>query len=566
MRKLAISLAAGIAVFSASSVVASDLDENCEAADLIVHNATIYTGNEVGDVVDSIAVKGGRIVAVGDIASFDCGAAGRLDLGGGFVYPGFTDSHVHLKETGYRELTLDLQNARSMRDMLEMVRVRAAGLAPGQWLEGVGWIEKYWPEGRFPSASDVDKVIADRPVVLRRSDGHSILVNGVALELAGIDANTPDPEGGIIQRDASGKPTGMLIDGAMTLINRLMPPKTDVEDKEALRLALAHNARLGWTGVQNMGGDQREVGLIGELEAEGELKHRVYYAFDDPASIRWLIANGPVVDPDNLVSVRAVKLFADGALGSRGAALMEKYSDDDSAGLMLLTHDEVLPLLEGALRSGIQVATHGIGDRANKQILDWYEEAFSKVPLRDRSIQAPRWRIEHVQVILPEDRQRLKDLRVIPSMEASHAIGDMYFAPTRLGPERVRNAYVWRGMIDLGLIIAGGSDAPVEVGDPRIEFYAAIVRKDLNGYSNEDWHVEQAVSRDVALKMLTIWPAYAAFQERDRGTIEVGKLADLTVFDKDLMTVPAPDILTANVTMTMVGGRIVYSKDEETLK
>ena len=325
-------------------------------------------------------------------------------------------------------------------------------------------------------------------------------------------------------------------------------------------MAMERNVRLGWTQIQNAGGNASDIEILQELEAEGKLALRVYYAFDDYESIHGLLEGGPVIGAENQITIRAIKLFTDGALGSRGAALEEEYEDDASTGLMLLSRKEVLPILISALRTGIQVEAHAIGDKANRLVLDWYEEAFKMVGLEERKVQSPRWRIEHVQVIAPDQQRRLKTLRVIPSMQPSHAIGDLYFAPTRLGSERVKNAYVWKGLIDLGLIIAGGSDAPVEIGDPLIEFYAAVVRKDTNGYFNEDWHLEQAVSRDVALKMLTLWPAYAAFQENDRGTIEVGKQADLTVFDKDIMTISEDEILTASVVMTMVGGKVVYEK------
>ena len=555
-------LCTALSGFCHPSFAASDrvLDSKCLDADLIIHNATIYTGNDVQDVVASMAVKKDRIVAVGNVSDYECGSVKKIDMNGRFVFPGFTDAHVHLKETGYRELILDLREAKSLKHAMEMVRDKAESGKPGQWLEGVGWIEKYWPEKRFATKFDLDPVVNDRGVVLARSDGHTILANSYALKLAGIDRNTVDPEGGIIQRTADGEPTGILIDNATVLVTDLIPPKTREEDKEALRLAMERNVRLGWTQIQNAGGTAGDIDILQELKAEGKLPQRIYYAFDDYDSIHNLLENGPVIDPEDQITTRAIKLFTDGALGSRGAALEKDYEDDASKGLMLLTREEVVPILVKALEKGVQVEAHAIGDRANRLMLDWYEEAFNLVKIENRKVQSPRWRIEHVQVIAPDQQKRLKSLRVIPSMQPSHAIGDLYFGPTRLGPERVKNAYVWQGLIELGLIIAGGSDAPVEVGDPLIEFYAAVVRKDMNGYFNEDWHIEQAVSRDVALKMLTIWPAYAAFQEDDRGTIEVGKLADLTVFDKDIMTIDDKQILTTSVVMTMVGGKIVHKK------
>ena len=532
-------------------------------ADLVLVNATVYTVDQSSSVANSVAIKGDRIVAVGDNLESECRSVAELDLDGAFVYPGFTDSHVHLLEVGYREVTLDLRDAASLKQAMDMVQARVQKNPPGEWIEGVGWIEKYWPENRFATIRDLDPVSPHHPVLLRRSDGHTILVNSKALQLAGIDRDTPNPKNGIIQREPDGSPNGILIDAAVSMVTAIMPDKSAVEDKKALELALRRNVRLGWTQTQNAGGNFHELGLLGELESEGKLLHRLYYALDEEASIDRLLDEGPLSDPDHYLTVRAIKVFADGALGSRGASLHESYADDNSTGLLFYSQPQIMPTLVAALAKGIQVETHAIGDRANTVVLDWYETAFHQVPPDDRPVAAPRWRIEHVQVIRPEDQDRLKALDVIPSMQPSHAIGDLFFAPTRLGPERVKNAYVWRGLIDRGLIIAGGTDAPVEVGDPRIEIYAAVARKDMNGYSNEDWHVEQAVSRETALKMFTIWPAYAAHQEDIRGSIEVGKLADFTVFDSDLMTMPADEILSATVVMTIVGGKIVYRKADE---
>jgi len=259
-----------------------------------------------------------------------------------------------------------------------------------------------------------------------------------------------------------------------------------------------------------------------------------------------------------MLTVRGIKLYADGALGSRGAALLEKYEDQDTTGLLIFTKEETLPVLEEALKKGIQIQTHAIGDKGNRITLDWYQEAFNSIVDEERKVIDPRWRIEHSQIITKEDQIRFRDMEIIASMQPSHAIGDLHFAPSRLGMQRVGNGYVWRNLIDLGVVVAGGSDAPVEIGDPRIEFYAAVARKDLDGFYDKGWHLEQAVTREEALKMFTIWPAFAAFQEDINGTIEVGKLADLTIFSKDIMKVPEEEILEAQVVMTIVNGKIVF--------
>jgi predicted amidohydrolase YtcJ len=302
--------------------------------------------------------------------------------------------------------------------------------------------------------------------------------------------------------------------------------------------------------------------MLNALAHEGELNIRVYNSVDllpgkNTPKIADLRALGK--SEDSRVTTRAIKLYADGALGSRGAALLAPYSDDEkNSGLMLLKESQAEAILDAALRDGVQINTHAIGDRANRLVLDWYEAAFARVPESQRAEKNPRWRIEHSQIIEPSDIPRFSALGVIPSMQPSHAIGDLHFAPDRLGKDRLAGAYAWRALIDSGVIIAGGSDAPVEVGDPRIEFYAATQRKDLSGFNNENWNPEQKVTRQEALKMFTAWPAYAAFQEAQTGTIAVGMKADLTIFGTDLMTASGPDIQTAKTILTMVDGRIVF--------
>jgi hypothetical protein len=315
---------------------------------------------------------------------------------------------------------------------------------------------------------------------------------------------------------------------------------------------------MGWTQTQDAGMFYREVDLMKEIRKEGQMAHRVYAAVPVKEAAT-MLQRGREKTDDDLFDVRGIKVFIDGTLGSRGAALIDNYSDATHNGFMnRTTKEELMPILYASLRQGIQVETHVIGDRAVRTLLDWYEEAYSRVPRQEWASEDLRWRMEHAQIIPPLDQQRFVDLKVIPSMQPSHAIGDLNFAPDRLGYDRLAYAYPWQQLIDRGLIILAGSDAPVEAGDPRIEFYAAVARKRLDGSSGEGWHPEQAVSRKVALKMFTIWPAYGAFQENLRGSIELGKYADFSVFNKDLMTVPAPEILSAENVMTIVGGKITY--------
>lgn len=532
-----------------------------KSPDTYIINANIYTGDDKNPKAESVYISKGKISYVGPFSEdFNNYAENVIDLKGATLFPGFTDAHVHLKGIGYREKTLNLQNIDSLAETIAKVRQFVKTTAPGEWVIGRGWIEKVWPEKRFPNIHDLDSFTADRPVSLGRADGHALLVNSVALKLAGIDRNTPDPEGGAIRKDADGNPTGILVDNAMNLVKKLLPANTLKSDKDAFRLALKRNVALGWTQTQNAGGSYDDVKLLQEIKAEGNLSHRLYYAVSSGAPAAQMLSQGPVVDHDHMLNVGGIKLYADGALGSRGAALIEKYSDYDTKGLLLTSREKALPILIEALKKGVQIEMHAIGDRANRLVLDWYEEAMKAVPENERKIKNPRWRVEHAQNIQPGDQQRYKDLGIIPSMQPSHAIGDLHFAPSRLGKDRLANAYVWANMIKLGLMPPAGSDAPVEIGDPRIEFYAAVARKDLNGFSNEDWHAEQAVSRTDALKMLTLWPAYAVFQENLRGSIIVGKLADFTIFDKDLMTIPEDQIMSSEVIMTIVGGTVVYKK------
>jgi len=549
-------------IFLAIFLVNCSKNENtCEVADVVLTNATIYTLNESLPVAESLAFLGNTIVFVGSNLSsqnYQCGDAEIIDLEGNYVYPGFVDSHAHLKGIGRRENSLNLQGTKSLKEMLTAVEIYSNGIEPGEWVVGRGWIEKVWPEKRFPTRYELDRFSSDKPVMLERADGHAVVVNSVALELAGISSESIDPHGGRIEKDINGQPTGMLIDRATSLVEKLIPERTKQEDKRDLKAGIDRNVSLGWTQIQIAGGTFSDIKILEEIREEGNLLQRVYFAVSAGKPAETLLNVGSTLDPTNMLTIRGIKLYADGALGSRGAALIEKYNDQETKGLVIFTKEETMPVLIEALSKGIQIQTHAIGDMGNRLTLDWYEEAFASVKEGERQIVDPRWRIEHSQIITKEDQARFKDMEIIASMQPSHAIGDLHFAPSRLGMDRVGNGYPWRNLIDLGVIIAGGSDAPVEIGDPLIEFYAAVARKDLDGFYSKGWHLEQAVTRKEALKMFTIWPAFAAFQEDIKGTIEVGKLADLTIFSKDIMKVPEKEILEAQVIKTIVNGKIVF--------
>ncbi len=532
----------------------------CIEADL-AFSGDIYTANDKFPQAQHLAIKDNKIAAVSLESLVLCEGARHIKLKKGAIYPGFTDAHVHLKGIGYREKSLNLQGINSLEQTMAAVASYAAANPESPWVVGRGWIEKLWPEKRFPNIADIDAIVAKRPAYLKRADGHSALANSAALKLAGIDKHTVAPEGGAIEKNSQGEITGILIDNAMSLVEQHIPKNTRADDKDALAKGLARNVSLGWTQTQNAGGSWQDIALLKELQKEGKLAHRVYYALSQGDNADLLLERGAELDEQHWINVRGIKIYSDGALGSRGAALIEPYHDAKGKGLLLIDEQTITPILETALRNGIQVQTHAIGDLANRLVLDWYEKAFRKVPREQWALANPRWRIEHSQNITPKDQERFKQLGIIPSMQPSHAIGDLHFAPNRLGSDRLQNAYPWQSLLDKGLIIAGGSDAPVEIGDPRIEFYAASLRKDTRGFQTKDWHPELAVSRVSALKMFTLWPAYATFEENLRGSIEVGKLADLTIFDRDIMTVEGEQILDAKVVFTIIDGKIMFAAD-----
>ncbi len=530
---------------------------------LCIKNANYYGPKGVLSLRD-MSIKNGKIYEISRHGSADiCGAEQAIiDLKGAYVYPGFVDSHAHLLGIGLREMTLNLEGIPSIKLLAEKVSLAVTNTPKGETIYGRGWIETHWPENRFPTRTDLDAVSPNHPVILQRADGHAIVANSQALAAAGIDKNTKAPFGGSILLGTDGEPTGMLIDNAMSLVTGLLAEITPERRRTAYIKGSKVYAAYSWTGIQSMSVIAEDVDLIGQLSDDGLLKIRVYNAVDMKGAddlLKAIAANGPKTSQNGRVVTRAIKLYADGALGSRGAALLEPYADEaDNMGLMLTTRDKIMPILERSLRGGLQISTHAIGDRANRLVLDWYAEAFANVPAAERKVASPRWRIEHAQILNMADLKRFSELGVIASMQPSHAIGDLHFAVERLGVERLRGGYAWNSLIKSGVKIAAGSDAPVERGDPRIEFYAAVARKDMKGFSTDGWYPNEAVSRELALEMLTAWPAYAAFAEDQTGKIAQGQHADFTIFDQDIMTIDEADILKVKPVMTIVDGEIVY--------
>lgn len=506
---------------------------------------------------EALVVRDGKVVFAGDLATARNQAKGLplVDLKGAAAYPGFVDSHVHLTGVGLREMTLNLDQVGSVAELTAAVKAWNAAHPGSEPLAGRGWIETHWPEKRFPNRADLDAVVPDRPVVLGRADGHAAVLNSAALKLAGITRDTTDPAGGRIERDAAGEPTGMLIDTAQGLIDARLPPMSPAVRREALEKAVALYAARGWTGAANMSTDAADVKVLFALAAEKKLPIAVD-VFMTPQDAGEVLRRGPYSDPTGLVRVRGVKLYMDGALGSRGALLLAPYSDQPAtSGLQIARHDETLGILKQALRVRADVAFHAIGDAGNRQALDWMAEAFASDPAAAKAV---RWRIEHSQIVNPADIPRFRKLGVVASMQPSHAIGDLYFAPARLGPDRLQGAYAWRSLTRSGALVIGGTDAPVEVGDPRIEFYAAAVRKDLKGASAPDWHPEEALNRVQALALFTVNPAQADHRPEGWGRLVVGSPANITVFSRELLTAQEADIPTARPVLTVVNGRIVH--------
>jgi predicted amidohydrolase YtcJ len=550
------------------SATVAGAQEDCPESDLLLIDANIYTGGDDNTSHEALAIKNGVFSFIGsnDAASrWVCGARQVVSLDGSTVFPGFTDSHQHLEGIGRRTKTLSLFGTNTLEQTVTEIAGWAAQIPTGQWVLGRGWIEREWVgERRFLTRWDVDPFTESKPLFMPRADGVSALVNSKALILAGITRETPDPGGGRFDRNNEGELTGYVLGNAMEPFRNLIPAETDAYVKDNLRRGMAVNAARGWTSTHDAGMSWRELRLLQELRYEGAMAHRVYVAVPI-AQAGPLLEQGAEQSADGLIDLGGIKVFIDGTLGSRGAALLEPYADANHNGFMnRTTKAELMPVLEGALRNGLQILTHVIGDRAVSATLDWYQEAWDALPRSEWQREDLRWRLEHAQIIPIKDQQRLHDMNVIASMQPSHAIGDLNFAPARLGLERLQYAYPWQPLLERGVKIVAGSDAPVEAGDPRIEFYAAITRQRLDATSGAGWHPEYAVSREDALRMFTLWPAYSTFQEERRGSISVGKQADLSVFDTDFLRAKPAAILTAKTVMTVVNGRIAYVADRST--
>ncbi|MCS7155020.1 MAG: amidohydrolase [Bacteroidota bacterium] len=528
-----------------------------EAADVLLYNGRIYTLAEPAQV-EAMVLRGDRIAAVGSAAELRRRFRARteVDLAGRVVLPGLIDGHAHLMGLGLSMLQADLVGANSKEEILERLRRFAQNFASGSWIMGRGWDQNRWPEKAFPTAEDLDRVFPDRPVWLRRIDGHAAWANSKAMALAGITAQTPDPEGGKILRHPDGRPTGVFIDRAMTLVERVIPPPSEEELERALELAIRECLRYGITGVHDAGVDGRTIERYRRFIDQGRFPLRVYAMIGGVGeTLSRFCSQGPLIGyGGNRLTVRAVKLYADGALGSRGAALLADYADDPgNRGLLIVSADSLAQQVERVMRCGFQVAIHAIGDRGNRVALEAIAYALSRTGRRDL-----RPRIEHAQVVALEDIARFRELGVIASMQPIHATSDMYWAEQRVGPVRIRGGYAWRRFLDAGVRFAAGSDFPVEPVNPFWGIYAAVTRQDLQGWPPGGWYPDQRLTRLEALRAFTLGAAYAAFEEDLKGSLEPGKLADFIVIDQDVFTIPEREIANVRVLETWLGGERVY--------
>ena len=559
-----------LVVFSAIAAAASraSLAQSTPRAELIVTGGPIHTVDVTRPIAEAFAVRRGHFIFVGsarDAMRFKGPSTRLLDLHGAAAYPGFIDAHAHLLGLGEALESVDLVGAPSYEEIVSRVFARAKSAAPHQWIMGNGWDQNRWAVKEFPTHEALSRAVPDHPVLLSRVDGHAVLANAAAMRAAGITAQTPDPEGGRIIRDSQGNPTGVFVDNAQSLVASATPQLTSAQLGELLHSAAVESNKWGLTEVQDMGADRSTIEALEALARAGKLPLRSYeMVTDDSAALAYYYARGPKKALyDGHVWVRGIKLYADGALGSRGAALLAPYSDDSTnTGLLVSTPAHLKERSIDALRHGFQVSTHAIGDRGNRNALDAYQAALQAVPTATDA----RFRIEHAQIISPQDIARFAQLGVIPSMQASHQTSDMPWAERRLGPERIRGAYAWRSLLNTGVVIPNGTDFPVEYVNPIITFHSSVTRQDAENMPAGGWYPGQRMTREEALRSMTLWPAYAAFQENELGSISTGKYADFTILNRDIMTVAPERILGTRVVATYIGGAAVYQAKDVVVK
>ncbi len=540
-----------------------------ETADSVYRNGNIYTVDEAFSTATALAVKGDRLIYVGDEAGVDAyiGSGTKVvDLAGRTVVPGLVEGHMHVTGLGSSLMNLDCFWM-PKQTILDQVKAAAEKAEPGQWIQGRGWMNTVWDDTSYPTKEELDAVAPENPVFLTRACGHMGWANSKALELAKITKDTPNPQGGEYLKNDKGELLGCMTDTAMNPIRGLIPELTLEQQKEGLLKAQDQLFSYGLTSAMDAGNSIAVYeDVFGPLYESGQLKLRVYGMISltsaDGETAEYLKANpidAETYQPlyDNHLSLRCVKMFADGSLGARSAAMLEDYSDREGhIGDYRYTQEQVDPIVKVAYDAGYQVATHAIGDGANHQMINAYEAAIKANPRDDH-----RLRIEHFQIVALEDIDRALELGILPSMQTTHATSDMLVAEDRVGSERIKGAYAWRTILDKGGIIPNGSDAPVELVNPYHGLYAAVTRTNRLGDPKGGWYINEAMTREEALRSFTNWSSYAEFNEDIKGSLEVGKLADFVVLDRDYMTCPAEDIKDIQALMTVSGGEVVYTKD-----
>ena len=532
------------------------------AADLLVDNVNGYTLDRAGALqrFEALLVDDGRVVATGSRQAIaqQAGAARVIDGQGHTLLPGLIDAHAHVMGLGIARMQADLVATKSLEEALANVRTFAARNAHSAWIVGRGWNQAVWQLGRFPTAAELDSAVGDRPVWLERVDGHAGWANSAALKRAGIDATTRDPPGGRIERDAEGRATGILVDGAMDLVARRIPPLTAQQNTAALDAALAELASVGLTGVTDAGIDAPTFALYKRYAGQGRLTARIYAMIGGTGEdFDTISKGGPLLGHGkDFLTVRSVKLYADGALGSRGAAMLAPYADDaGNSGLLFHAPAQLAAMIGKALGKGYQVGVHAIGDRGNRDVLDAFAAAYT-----EHGGQNLRNRVEHAQVVALADIPRFAALNLVASMQPTHATSDMNMAEDRVGPRRIAGAYAWRRFLDHGTRIAAGSDFPVESANPFFGLHAAVTRQDHAGRPPGGWHAGQAMTLVEAFRAFTLDAAYAQHAEPSLGTLEAGKHADFILVDRDIFAIEPERLWSTVVLETWVGGRRVHAR------
>lgn len=535
-----------------------------QTADSVYRNGNIYTMDDANPRTTAMAVRGGKLIYVGDETGVETyiGAGTRVtDLQGRTVLPGLIEGHMHVPNLGQSMLMIDAF-WKPKEVILQAVKEAAEQAKPGEWIQGRGWMNTVWADDSFPTKEELDAVAPNNPVSLQRADAHMFWFNSMALDMAGITKDTPNPQGGEILKTEDGEVLGCMTDTAASLVREHIPAWSDEKLKEASLLAQEQMFSYGFTSALDAGVTVHQLDLYKELYQSGGLKLRLYplvmLASTEGAEADYLRQNKPTgMLYDDHMHVAGVKIIGDGSLGARSSAMLEEYSDRAGyTGEYRFTDEEMYNVIKLAYENGYQTGVHAIGDGTNHQVLDAYEKLLTETPRKD-----PRLRIEHFQIVTPEDIDRALALGVLPAMQFTHATSDWLMAEDRVGSERIKSSYAWRTVIDKGSIIIGGSDAPVELVNPYHGLYAGVTRMDKDCKPDGGWYAEQKVTREEALKSFTIWAAYGMFEEDIKGSLETGKLADFVVIDRDYMTCPETDIKDIQALMTVCGGEVVYTKD-----